>query len=47
MVASALNLTGEGRHVAIFFHSASGLLNAKKQMTGKLELTQADFYSSF
>lgn len=46
MVASALNLTGECRYVAILY-SASGLLNAKEQMTGKLELTQADFYSSF
>lgn len=40
MVASALNLTREGRHIAIFFfNSASGLLNAKEQMTGKQELT--------
>lgn len=47
MVASALNLTREGRHIAFFFHSASGLLNAKEQMTGKQELTQADFSSRF
>lgn len=47
MVASTLNLTREGRHIANFFYCASGLLNAKEEMTGKQELTWVDFHSSF